>query len=554
LNKYRWIITGVIGCLVIATAGYFWGTGLMTSLFDFRSPLKNAPPSPGAPLGTRLSRKVVIVLIDGLRNDTATNSSIMPFLDILRGQGASAIIHSKPPSSSEPGYTTILTGAWPDINDGPAINHDYDVIPTFTQDDIFSAVHRAGLHTAISGLYWFEKLVPQSSVDGSFYTQGRDATSDKAIMKAALPMLTADYQLVLIHLDQVDYAGHHLGGPMNPSWSTAAKQCDFYLQEIVAKLDLKQDTVIVLSDHGQIDRGGHGGPEPVTLQEPFVMAGAGVLPNQYPDIYQVDVAPTVAALLGTNLPASNEGLVQTEMLKFSPADFTKIKNAEAIQKQNLMQVYETAIHSKPHNQPDPASPFSFVIAMNDARANRLATERPWRVVVSLFLIIPPAFFLIVNGKKKMLWVAGGALIYILLFNFRYAILDGKTYSFSSFDKETWLILYSAITTAVALTIVWVILMFKLHSFDTGAQKAAESSLVFVLMVVYFLSIPILVNFSVNGFITTWTLPEFYTNFAALLSLFQWAFVAIVGLLLTGLAALIARFIPQPARKYKRIRR
>ena len=33
------------------------------------------------------------------------------------------------------------------------------------------------------------------------------------------------------------------------------------------------DTVLALSDHGQIDAGGHGGHETVTLTEPFVLAG-----------------------------------------------------------------------------------------------------------------------------------------------------------------------------------------------------------------------------------------------------------------------------------------
>ena len=184
----------------------------------------------------------------------------MPFLNSLRNQGASAKMHSQPPSYSEPGYTTLLTGAWPEINDGPAVNLDYADIPTFTQDNIFSAVHRLGLHTAISGYNWFEKLVPQSAVDASFYTAGEDAAADQAVMHAALPMLSGNYQLVLIHLDQVDYAGHHQGGPLDPRWNAAAKRADALLQQIVSAMDLKQDTVIVVSDHGQIDQGRPWGP------------------------------------------------------------------------------------------------------------------------------------------------------------------------------------------------------------------------------------------------------------------------------------------------------
>jgi len=178
LKQNRSLILGIAGCLLVALIGYFWATALMGSVFGYRSPLRFTPPAPAAPLGTSLTHRVVIVLIDALRYDTSINNNVMPFLNRLRDLGASAKMHSLPPSYSEPGYTTILTGSWPDINDGPAVNLDYADIPIFTQDDIFSAAHRLGLRTAISGYDWFEKLVPQTALDASFYTSGEDAAAD----------------------------------------------------------------------------------------------------------------------------------------------------------------------------------------------------------------------------------------------------------------------------------------------------------------------------------------------------------------------------------------
>ena len=147
----------------------------------------------------------------------------MPFLAELRARGASATMHSRPPSYSAPGYTVLFTGAWPDISDGPALNLEYDRYPAWTQDNLFSAAHRAGLSTAVSGYYWFEKLIPQEAVTASFYTAGEDAAADRAVVAAALPWLAnGEDQLILIHLDQVDYAGHHEGGPRDPRWDAAA--------------------------------------------------------------------------------------------------------------------------------------------------------------------------------------------------------------------------------------------------------------------------------------------------------------------------------------------
>ncbi len=45
----------------------------------------------------------------------------------------------------------------------------------------------------------------------------------------------------------------------------------------------------------------------------------------------------------------------------------------------------------------------------------------------------------------------GAVIYVLLFNMRYAVIDRRTYSLaSSIEGATWLIIYSATTAAIAV--------------------------------------------------------------------------------------------------------
>jgi hypothetical protein len=508
----------------------------MDSVFNYRSPLRNSPPAPGAPLGTQLTRRVIIVLVDALRTDTALDSQVMPYLNELRSQGASATMHSRPPSYSEPGYTTLLTGAWPDINDGPAVNLDYEEIPTFTQDDIFSAAHRLGLRTAISGYYWFEKLVPQQAVDTGFYTPGEDAAADQDVMNAALPMLAGDYQLVLIHLDQVDYAGHHEGGPLDPRWNAAAARCDDYLRQIVSALDLKLDTVIVLSDHGQIDRGGHGGPEPVTLLEPFVMAGAGIRPGQYGNMNMVDVAPTIATLLGTNIPATSQGHVLTDMLTLTPEQDTTIQAALAVQQDHLFEAYTAALGATGKVPEGREVVTATQNAMDSIRAQRLSGERLWRTLLALIIAAIPTTILVLRSNKKIFWPVIGALVYVLLFNFRYAILDGRTYSLSSVEGQTWLITYTATTALVALVIGWLVAVFGAGAVRLGSRKAAETSLGFVFLTIFLLALPVLVSFAVNGLFVTWTLPEFYTSYIALLSLIQGLFVAVIGLLLTGIAA------------------
>lgn len=537
------IILKIFVCLALAIAAYFFATGLMDSLFAYRSPLKDNPPAAGQPLGTALTRRVVFVLVDALREDTSRKEAVMPYLAELRQQGAWATMHSRPPSYSEPGYTALLTGAWPDLHDGPPINLDYEEIPTFTQDDLFSAASRAGLKTAVSGYYWFEKLIPQEAVSASFYTPGEDKIADREVVDAALPWLDdPGYQLVLIHLDQVDYAGHHEGGAQDPNWDAAAKRSDDLIRDMAAKLDFSQDTLVVLSDHGQIDQGGHGGQDAITLVEPFVLVGAGVKPGQYADIQMVDVAPTLAALLGASIPASSQGHVRTEMLAFSAEQVQTIQAALQEQQAGLLAAFQDATGKKlpaVENTGDPVADHQ--AALEQAYAfSGLWGERLPRALISLVLLaLIAAAFYRMRGHL-WIWMAGCALLYILLFNLRYALLDKRTYSLSSVLSANELILYAAITTLIALLLGWLVFALGTQTFRQQPGAAASRVLDWSLVTLALLALPMLWSYTLNGMYVTWRLPDFTSMFLGFLALIQILFIGALGPLLAGVTALIAR--------------
>jgi len=121
-EKTLFLIGGIILCLVLAAGMYFLATSMLDSIYSYRSPLAANPPAAGEQLGVPATRRVVIILVDGLRVDSAANAELMPTLEKLREQGASAVVHSRPPSYSEPAYSTIMTGAWQEINSGPVFN------------------------------------------------------------------------------------------------------------------------------------------------------------------------------------------------------------------------------------------------------------------------------------------------------------------------------------------------------------------------------------------------------------------------------------------------
>lgn len=537
-NALKWIVS-ILLLLGISAGSYFWATGQIASNFNYRSQIKDNPPQPGKPLGIPSTERVVIVLIDALRYDTSIKADLMPTLDKLRSQGASALMQSQPPSFSEPGYSTLLTGAWPEINDGPAFNLDYEDIPTFTQDNLFSSAHRNGWKTAISGYFWFEKLVPQSDVDLSFYTPGEDEKADIEVMKAAMPWLKNNQaQLVLIHIDQVDYAGHHEGGPQSTNWDAAAKRADDMLAEVVSSLDLSKDTLVVLSDHGQINGGGHGGQDADCLLEPFVIAGAGVTPGQYPDIQMVDVAPTLSALLGINLPASTQGAVQTSMLNLPQDVLISLPDATAQQQLGLLMAYSEALGKETTAlkllKSNSVSDTQEVV--HNLRSQKLFGDRVIRAIPTALLLAVAVTLLIRQRKNKSFsWVLGG-ILFVALFNLRYLLIDHKVYSLSSIISEMDLILYVATTTAVALVLVWLLVSFYNKTFSISPNENGLKNLWLGFTVLLFAGLPVIASYFLNGPVVSWTLPDYLTSFLQLIGLIQVLVIGILTPILAGLTA------------------
>jgi hypothetical protein len=528
--------------IVLAAAAYLLATTQMEALVAYRSPLAANPPRPGDALlpdgGTPATRKVVFVLIDGLRLDTSLDAQVMPALASLRQQGASAEVHSQPPSYSAPAYTVLFSGAWPDLSDGHPINQEYPDIRPWTQDDLFSAAARRGLKTAAAGFNWFERMIPAEALDASFFTPGYDAAADRQVVDAALPWLEGgDYQFVLIHLDQVDTAGHYEGGPRDPRWNAAASRADSLLADIAAHLDLSQDTLVVTSDHGQIDRGGHGGHEEIVLRQPLVLAGAGVNPGIYPPVEQVDLAPTLAALLGTNIPASSQGHVLSAMLTLPKAVEQALPQALQAQQKALLEAYKQATGAEiltPLPDPDPVSATQEALAA--ARMQRLARERYPRAFVAVLLALLPLYWLRRSGWREARWLLLAGFTYLGLFYLLFAVLAGKTFSLSSVDSPTDLLLTAALCSLAAFSLAGLLVSLLRSRLGHPPQQPLAWALDLALIVAYLLALPALWSIFLNGPWTTWTLPDLASMFIGFISLIQILFTALLGLLAAGLLA------------------
>ncbi len=539
------VIIALLVCFIIIFGAYTVAMGMMDSIYQYRSPLEDSAPIPGLAIKNTAPRQVVFILIDALRYDTSLKSEVMPTLSQLRSKGAYARMHSKTPSYSSPGYGVLLTGAWPELSSSAAFNLSYEDIRTLTQDNLFSSAHRLGLTTGISALNWFEKLVPQYAVDLSYYTAGEDQIADRDVVNAALPWIQkGDGNFILIHIDQVDHAGHHEGGPENPNWDAAAGRADALVAEILAKMDLTKDVIFICSDHGQIDAGGHGGQEQVVRTEPFIMAGKGIKQGDFGEVEMVDVAPTLAAILGINLPASTQGEVQVAMLAgLNAATLESIPLESARQQVQLLQKYSTAI-----GVTIPAADLSldkiktvdeYQRLFEKTRNQRLNRERLPRMLIALVSLVLAGLMIwrwnFFQRRKYFL----GALIYLFIFNLIYLVIGPGAYSYSTIVTESSFIVINGLISILSMMLVWFIFVFPGRKRLSAANLAAESA-IFAVVTAILTFLPVIVHWVWNGLFVTWALPNLLFHYIALLSLVQSMFIGISGVILAVASLILNR--------------
>ncbi len=339
---------------------------------------------------------------------------------------------------------------------------------------------------------------------------------------------------------------------VSPNWAAAAKRADDLVGEILARLDLSKDTILVTSDHGQIDTGGHGGNEAVELVEPLILAGVGIKPGNYPDTHMVDIAPTLAALLGANLPASTQGRTLVEMLNLPQAVLSGLPAAAAAQQTLLVNAYTQAIgQAVPASElPTDQQVSSFQAVLERAVTARQDAERLPRWLLLAACLLLAAIASSRFPRRTWVWVYAGALVSVALVHLRIRVLDGHAYSLAWVPGQIELVIYIASTTAAASLAGWLVTMLGLKAFRQGSLTAWQLSIAYLTAVSVLLIIPVGLSFAINGPVTTWTLPDLTTYFLAFVCLVQASVSALTGLLLAGLAALTARFTLQkmiPAR-------
>jgi hypothetical protein len=428
-----WIATGlaVVICLSAAYAAYLLAGYSWDQVVEYRTPFgdydrpwaagQTPPDSPGSP-GTP---RAVVVIVDGLRLDVTDE---MPGYQTLRQYGADMVAVTPQPSLSYPTWTTILSGATPDVS-GVTTNWFEGPVPVET---LIDTALRSGLTVAVSAPDDFAELYGAERAQATYLQPWSEEFMTATYVDQAIEFArTAEPALLLVHLPDVDDVGHTYGGS-SEEYTAMARRIDGEILRLVQALQDDRTLFVVTADHGHLDQGGHGGWEGVVTRVPALFIGQATMLERAP-ISQTDIAPTVAAFLGMPVPAHSEGRIREDIL-LSGVD-GGLEHAQSFATGYLEALDRSADAVGSANTVEQVD-----VVLAQERADQLAADRASRLPLALALgvaaIVSLAAVLAFSWRAGVAAIAG-VFVYYLVYNGLYFIVHGYRWSLSAFNTETY---------------------------------------------------------------------------------------------------------------------
>lgn len=266
-----------------------------------------AGPLAGTARAAAKTPKVLVIGLDGALL-TRIKDADAPNLDALMAAGLTApsSIHAQPlaPTMSGPGWSTLLTGVWPDkhnVRDNAFTGHRFAQYPDFLTR---AETAKPSLTTyAVSSWAPITDTVLSPKVDTRVSTPS--AEYDTGTTSRAVAQLGGgDVDAVFVQLDNIDHAGHDHGAASG-QYLDAIHAADAQVGRMVAAVKSRASyasedwLIMVTADHGHTDAGGHGGSTLPERQTFLIATGPTLAPGSVRyDVKMPDVAASALAHLG----------------------------------------------------------------------------------------------------------------------------------------------------------------------------------------------------------------------------------------------------------------
>lgn len=243
-----------------------------------------------------------VILIDGLSAQTART---MPNWMALCRKGLELDVDVGFPTVSLPVEVSLWTGLTQQQT-GVMFRSDRPLVPPLSSSipaRVPGSVAVAEDHGFIVRSLGFSSALP-AGVPGSPAKDLDPEPWKGAWQTTALDAVASDAKLAFVHILRVDTWGHKKGRD-SAEYRNAASEADAILATMVA--GAPDARWFLLSDHGHLARGGHGGEDHSVRHVEHCIVGPGVVPGRAGLVHLVDVSRAIADSVGVPADKASRG-------------------------------------------------------------------------------------------------------------------------------------------------------------------------------------------------------------------------------------------------------
>ncbi len=445
MRKMAWVALPLAVLLSVGVAyaaytlaGYSWDqvVSYHSPYADYDRPWAGTPAEhPVASEEETEAPRMVLIIVDGLGADAAET---MSSLNTLSGYGSNMVAITAQPSLSYPTWTTILTGAPPEIS-GVTTNWFDGPVPVESIVDVALA---NGMRTVMVGPESFETMY----LDG--WKGDRDLStylkpwSDEGYMSSdfvnhAIDLIEEkDPRLTVLHLPDVDETAHRHGKDSD-EFREVVGRIDADISRLVGRVQDDRTTFVITADHGHITPGGHGGWEPEVTRVPAIFVGRGAASQRDEQMRQVDIAPTLVGFLGLPVPRYSIGEAREDILLI---DREEAVNAAEEEYRAFAEDYLTIIGDDAFTLGGARDHEDIEAVVDKARQDRLEKDRAVRLPQAAALALLAVAALVAIGLfswRALVAVLSGVFAYYVVYDGLYFVVHGHRWSLSAFNTEEY---------------------------------------------------------------------------------------------------------------------
>ena len=251
---------------------------------------------------------ILVIGIDGFSAEAVRKAPVPNIRRLMAAGSWTLSARGVMPTVSSPNWASILMGAGPEqhgITSNDWQRDKFDIAPVCRSPldpaifpTMFGQIREGrGRKVKLAAIHdWkdFGRLIENKGAADEI----RHVLGSPQATEAALSYWRQNSpNLLFVHLDDVDHAGHH-DTWHSEKYFAAVAIIDSLVGRLIDAVDLTKTIVFLVADHGGVGTK-HGGLTIVELEVPWIAAGPAIpKTGEIKDrpVYSLDTAPTVAAL------------------------------------------------------------------------------------------------------------------------------------------------------------------------------------------------------------------------------------------------------------------